>query len=81
MARADIVLIKRPDIYVQSFLTAIGVFLLANRVESIYTLADISRADSLITNHGNCLLRDANTLGRSKRSPRITYRIKTRETS
>ena len=41
MARADTVLIKRPDIYMQSFLTqwAIRVSLLANRVESIYTLA------------------------------------------
>jgi len=35
MARADTTLNKRPDIYMQSFLTAIGVSLLANRVESI----------------------------------------------
>ncbi|MGH8489443.1 MAG: hypothetical protein ACREXS_11435, partial [Gammaproteobacteria bacterium] len=38
MARADTTLNKRPDIYTQSFLTAIGVSLLANRVESIYTI-------------------------------------------
>ncbi|MGH8489442.1 MAG: hypothetical protein ACREXS_11430, partial [Gammaproteobacteria bacterium] len=39
MARADTTLNKRPDIYTQSFLTAIGVSLLANRVESIYTIS------------------------------------------
>jgi len=38
MARADTVLTNRPDIYMQSFLAPISVFLLANRVESIYTL-------------------------------------------
>ncbi|MGH8488747.1 MAG: hypothetical protein ACREXS_07780, partial [Gammaproteobacteria bacterium] len=42
MARADTTLNKRPDIYTQSFLTAIGVSLLANRVESIYTVAALA---------------------------------------
>ncbi len=39
MAGADTVLTNRPDIYMQSFLVPISVFLLAYRVESIYTLA------------------------------------------
>ncbi|MGH8565591.1 MAG: hypothetical protein ACREXW_16460, partial [Gammaproteobacteria bacterium] len=39
MARADIPLTDRPDIYLQSSLQAIIVSSLANRVESIYTLA------------------------------------------
>jgi len=40
MARADIPLTDRPDIYLQSSLQAIIVSSLANRVESIYTLTD-----------------------------------------
>ena len=39
MARAGIPLTDRPDIYLQSSLQAIIVSSLANRVESIYTLA------------------------------------------
>ncbi len=42
MARADIPLTDRPDIYLQSSLEAIIVSSLANRVESIYTLATLA---------------------------------------
>lgn len=43
MARAGIPLTDRPDIYLQSSLQAIIVSSLANRVESIYTLAHSQR--------------------------------------
>ena len=70
--------IERKFVGIPQNLSPIVIPLCAQRTLRLLVFQDLTHSS---VNHGNCLLRDASTLGRSIRSPRMTYRIKTRVTS